>query len=76
MGASAWLKSTLLLAAFQAEDIKPCEDLAQRTVDEGPAVWHLKSMLADLDRTLAYMRDAETRAKLQPILKRIRGGAG
>jgi hypothetical protein len=35
MGASAWLKSTLLLAAFQAGDVKLCEDLAQRTVDEG-----------------------------------------
>lgn len=67
-----WLRSTLLVAAFDAGDADKAEALADEVESEGAAKWQLDSVLGTLEATLPFTRDAETLARLTAVVSRLR----
>lgn len=67
-----WVRPTLLGAAFGAGDVTEATRLYDEMLRNGIAAFHLETTLADLDRTVAGMREGETRAQLAALLGELR----
>ena len=67
-----WLRSTLLVAAFDAGDADKAEELADEVESEGAAKWQLDSVLGVLESSLQHVADAETRARLTAVVDRLK----
>jgi hypothetical protein len=70
-GSDPWLNPTLLLAAFQAGDVKLAGDLARQVRRDGPAQWQLESVLQDLRRTVEHSADGAARPRLEAIVEQL-----
>ena len=68
----AWLRPTLLVAAFDAADADKAEELANDVEDEGPAAWQLSSLLVNLETSVAQVADADARARLMAVFDRFK----
>jgi hypothetical protein len=58
-----WLAPTLLAAAFDAGDPDLAERLLVRAIDEGPAKWHLDSVLDDLRTSFSLLDHSAQRLR-------------
>ena len=67
-----WLRPTLLGAAFDAADADRAEELADEVEAEGPAAWQLSSLMVNLNTSVGQVADADTRARLQTVLDRLK----
>lgn len=67
-----WLRSTLLVAAFDAGDADKAEQLADEVESEGAAKWQLDSVLGGLESSLPHARDADTLARLTAVVGRLK----
>ena len=70
--ADEWLRPTLLAAAFDLGEPDKAEELAEAVMDEGPAVWKVESVLADLDASALQVADATKRTRLSAVIDRIK----
>jgi hypothetical protein len=70
--ADAWLRPTLLVAAFDAGDADKAEDLAEEVEAEGAATWKLASVFGAMQGSLQHVRDNDTKARLAAVVDRIR----
>jgi hypothetical protein len=69
------LRSTLLGAAFNADDADKVEELAAEVAAESAARWKLDSSLADLRSSVTLVEDRDRRDRLAAILKSLAPGA-
>jgi hypothetical protein len=67
----AWLKSTLLAAAFDLRDVAKAKALMIEVESEGAARWQRSSVLDDLRESLDTVTDLGTKAALQAVLDRF-----
>lgn len=67
-----WLRSTLLVAAFDAGDADKAEQLADDVESEGAAKWQLDSVVDSLAGSLAHTRNADTLARLTAVMERLK----
>ena len=67
-----WLRSTLLVAAFDAGDAAKAEELADEVENEGAARWQLESVLGAMHNSLQNVRDEATRAQLALLIERLK----
>lgn len=72
--ADDWLRPTLLAAAFDVGDPDKAEELADAVMDEGPAIWKVESVLADLEASVVQVTDGAKRARLAAVIERIKAG--
>ena len=72
--ADDWLRPTLLAAAFDVGDPDKAEELADVVMDEGPAMWKVESVLADLKASVVQVTDGAKRARLAAVIERIKAG--
>jgi tetratricopeptide (TPR) repeat protein len=72
--ADDWLRPTLLAAAFDVGDPDKAEELADAVMDEGPAMWKVESVLADLKASVVQVPDGAKRARLAAVIERIKAG--
>jgi hypothetical protein len=70
--ADAWLRPTLLVAAFDAGDANKAEQLADEVEAEGAATWKLESILGALDGSLQHAKDDDAKARLADVINRLR----
>ena len=71
-----WLRPTLLATAFDAADAIKAEELVDEVEAEGAAAWQLSSLIHNLETSVIHVVDADTRARLQAVLDRLRLLAG
>ena len=70
--ADPWLRSTLLGAAFDADDIDKAEKLVKEVATEGAAAWQLESTLRDLEISTQYIEGNAKRARFAAVVDRLR----
>jgi tetratricopeptide (TPR) repeat protein len=70
--ADEWLRSTLLVAAFDAGDAEKAEELVDDVVAEGAAKWKIDAILRDLEKSLAHVGDATQRARLSAVIDTLK----
>lgn len=66
-----WARQTLLVAAFNAQNVDKAEELADRVEDEGGSSWKLASTLRDLKASLNTVIDEDKKERLQEIVDRL-----
>jgi hypothetical protein len=69
--ADEWVYPTLLVAAFNAEDVAKAKELTQRVL-AAPADWKLDSALDDLTDSVNLLPEGPVRAELATLLDRLR----
>ena len=62
-----WVKSVMLVAAFDAGDVDAARDLAVEVRSAGAAAWKLRSVIADLERAVE-LHEPELAARMRPIV--------
>jgi hypothetical protein len=67
-----WLRSTLLVAAFDAADAIKAEELADQVEDEGAAKWQLESILVAMTNSAEHVQDDATRKRLTGLTDRFK----
>ena len=67
-----WLRPTLLNAAFDACDADKAEELAEDVIAEGATPWKLRSILSDIELSVAQAKDNERRKRLAAVLDTLR----
>ncbi len=70
--ADAWIRPTLLGAAFDAGDVTEATRLYDEMLENGIAAFHLDTTLADLERTVKGMADGESKTQLAALLDQLR----
>jgi outer membrane murein-binding lipoprotein Lpp len=63
-----WLRSTLLVAAFDAGDADKAEELASDVQDEGAAKWQLDSVLGALQSSVQHVGREDAKARLEAVV--------
>jgi hypothetical protein len=68
-----WLAPTLLAAAFDAGDADHAGRLLGQVMDDGPAAWHVESVLADARTSLALLDVSDERdlTRLRAVLNQL-----
>ncbi len=66
-----WVRPTLLGMAFDAGDVETAERLVDEIRMEGPARWKLDTTLADLERSVAQLKDPDTQSNLCKLLQEL-----
>ena len=61
------------LAAFDAGDADKAEALADEVADEGAARWQIDSILGDLQTSLDFVPDADSRERLHTVMQGLQG---
>jgi hypothetical protein len=69
--ADAWLRPTLLVAAFDASDADKAEQLADDVESEGGANWKIASICGALEGSLQHAKDVDTKARLAAVISRL-----
>ncbi|MEJ8853505.1 TRAFs-binding domain-containing protein [Variovorax robiniae] len=67
-----WLRATLLVAAFDSGDADKAEALADEVESGDAADWQLKSIIGQLELSLANAGDDATMARLSAVIERLR----
>lgn len=70
--ADSWARPTLLGLAFDAGDVVAAEELCDRVVQEGPAVWKLDTTIETLELSLGQVTDQSVRAGLRSVLDTLK----
>ena len=70
--ADEWLRPTLLAAAFGLGEPDKADELADEVMAEGKAKWQVKTVLDDLEASVAQVKDADKRARLSAVIDRIK----
>jgi hypothetical protein len=70
-----WLRSTLLVAAFDAGDAAKAEELADEVESEGAARWQLESVLGAMTHSLQNVRDEAVKARLALLIDRLKASS-
>jgi pentatricopeptide repeat protein len=70
--ADPWVRPTLLGAAFDAGDVTEATRLYEEMEREGVAAFHLKTTVADLERSLALLPEGDSGTELARLLDAIR----
>jgi tetratricopeptide (TPR) repeat protein len=68
----AWVRPTLLGAAFDAGDVDTARRLAGEIRRNGAAPFHLNTTIVDLERSVALQKDGERASALRTILDDLR----
>jgi hypothetical protein len=72
----AWIKPTLLGAAFDAGDVRHARQLYREVLRAGAGAFQLDSLLGDLARSLELQTGSASYAELQQVLEDLRKLAG
>jgi MAP3K TRAFs-binding domain len=69
--ADAWLRPTLLVAAFDASDADKAEQLADEVEAEGGSNWEIASIRDALEGSLQHAKDVDAKARLAAAIVRL-----
>jgi hypothetical protein len=70
--ADEWLRPTLLGAAFDAGNADKAEELAAEVLAEGASRWKLATTMADLESTVLFVQDPDTKNRLRTVLETLK----